>query len=166
MVHNGVAVLEEGWWNYSAYVYVPAGNPDVSITALGTKSQSGDSMTSVKGQWTRINHAVISDGGSVWFTIQQNAGAGALFYIADVQLTEGRLVRPPINGYRTLTNATYGWAGGTGQNGFVRAVPPQTPTVTPILPKARRKYWAPAWSYANSAGHAQSLAEIKTRRVK
>jgi len=168
MVHSGVPALKDGqWYNFSAYTYVPSGSPDVGLTVLGNRQ--GGTENNLKDQWVRINIDFLTAYNHPnWITIQQINGPyspSSVFWVSNVQLTEGRLMRPYIDGRQTLTGATYGWAGPTGYNGFVRAAPPVTPVVPFQRNKARRKYYAPSWSYSQTNGHAQAAAEIKVRRI-
>ena len=166
MIHFGVPRLEEGkWYNASAYVYVPAGSPDVGIAAFGDWMTAGEPDTSVKNQWVRLHGAAIGEAGGLWFAIQQVNGpyaAGSIFYIANVQITEGELLRPYVGG-RSIAGATTGWAGPTGYNGFARSTPP-TVTLNAIGDKARRKYYAVGWNYSHA--QPQQLSELQIRRVK
>jgi hypothetical protein len=171
MVHCGLPILEDGeWYNYSAYVYIPATAPAdmaAEFTFLGDKA--GPNATTTKGQWIRHNVGFIANASEAQWGIVQGNGSTwnstAKFYVANVQLTKGRYVRAYIDGNRTMTDATYGWAG-LNVNGFVRAVPP-TITLPAQANKARRKYYAVNWTYtANTGGHAQELVEIQVGRNK
>jgi len=170
MVHNGVPTLEEGeWYNFSVYQYIPSAAPanmNVDVTVLGHRAGTENSLP--HAQWNRVDISFIAGTGSLWCVVQGN-GSGftwdstCKFYVANVQLTKGRRVRPYLYGEKVLANADHGWAGNrTG--GFVRAVPPTvTPTVT--YDKARRKYWAAGWTYSSTAGHAQIKSTVKTSKV-
>jgi hypothetical protein len=163
---------EDGvWYNYSCYAYVPAGNPDLQFVPLGDRAERNSSFTTMteKDSWQRMEFSFMFESNAgEWGTVQQVSGpyaAGQVFYVANVQLTKGRPMRPYIDGAQTLTNADYGWAGVTGVNGFVRAVAPVV-TVNPIEDTGRRKYYGVSWTYSNSAGHGQFMSEVQVRRTK
>lgn len=170
MVHFGIPILEDGeWYNYSAYVFMPNTVPSdmaLEMTALGDKLAG--TSTTTKGAWTRVDiDFIASTHEALWGTLHANGttwNSTAAFYVANVQLTKGRRVKPYIAGSLTMTGATYGWAG-SNTNGFVRATPP-TATVTTQYDKARRKYYAVNWSYSQADSHAQVNADVQVRKVK
>lgn len=171
MIHFGVPAVEDGeWYNYSCYVYVPAGSPNIQFVGLGDRVEKLSSFATMteKDQWKRQEFSFIGNGTSgEWGAVQQIDGpyaAGQVFYVANVQLTKGRQLRPYIDGNQTLANADYGWAGQTGSNGFVRAAAP-TVTMNTRVDAARRKFYGLSWNYTNSAGHAQFQAETQIRRT-
>lgn len=169
MVLLGLPNLEDGqWYNQSCYIYIPVSAPagmTVNFSFLGDKGSSPEQ--SVRGQWVRHNLPFIQAGNNtVWSTVSTSGttwNSTAEFYVANTQLTKGRLVRPYIDGNQTMSNATYGWAG-LNTAGFVRASPPVV-TANTQKSKARRKFYAFDWNYTNPAGHAQVLANVQIRRA-
>lgn len=166
----GVQTLEEGeWYNHSCYIYVPASAPagmTAQMNLIGDKGTAPE--ITARGQWVRQDVSFIMSNAMPWTEVRASGttttwNSACEFYVANVQLTKGRLVRPYIDGSQAATNADYGWAG-VNANGFVRAVAP-TVTVDTQLDKARRKYYGVNWTYANSAGHAQTLADVQVRKV-
>lgn len=170
MIGLGNPALEDGeWYNHSCYVYVPTGSPDVQMTPLGDRPErlSTPGIMTTKDSWQRVEYSFIANGNSGILPIIQQVGtyaSGTVFYVANVQLTKGRQMRPYIDGSQVLTNADYGWAGPTGSNGFVRAVAP-TVTLDFIPDQGRRKSFPLTWTYASTAGHGQTQSEIQVRRT-
>lgn len=171
MMHFGVPIIEEGkWWNFSCWTWMPTtapANMQIGMTLLGDSINSG--WRTEKGVWVRHNKPFMMDDGGTWACIE-TGGSGftwnsyCVFYMAGVQLTEGKMVRPWIGGNKTLTGADYGWAGITGTNGFVRAAPP-TVSVPVQLDKAESLSFPVDWTYAQTNGHAQDSVTVKVRKV-
>lgn len=169
MVALGNPRLEEGeWYNYSAYVYVPDTNPNP--VQLGISSDNAWSQpVTLKNQWVRVDIPFMADNNVTWALLANTpadspVAAGHSFYVANVQLTKGRMLRPYIDGTLTKTNAVYGWAGPEGSNGYVRAVKP-TVTIPATGDKSTYKTYPVDWNYTNSQGHAHHSAEFKVRKV-
>lgn len=165
----GLQTLEEGeWYNHSAYIYVPSSAPAGFSAGMNLMGDKGTrDLIGVRDTWVRQDIPFIMGTSMPWTEVRGDGvttwNSSCEYYVANVQLTKGRLVRPYIDGSQALTNATYGWAG-VNSNGFVRAAPP-TITVDAQADKARRKYYAVNWAYANSAGHGQVLADIQVRKA-
>lgn len=171
MYHFGVPRCEEGkWYNYSCWTWMPLNTPAnfrAQITLLGDTVGSG--MQYDKGVWVRHSRAFMIDDGGPWACVEvggETWDSTCVLYVAGVQLTEGKMLRPWIGGNKTLSGADYGWAGIVGSNGFVRAVPPTAPVITPITDKAMKKYYSVNWSYAQGNGHVQDSAMVKVRKVR
>lgn len=81
----------------SAYVYVPSGTVDVSLSVQGpgvaSKQNPSSSMTSVKDSWVRLNNIFVTSSSGVLnlYVLNKvaNPTAGAQIWIDSTMLTEG-----------------------------------------------------------------------------
>lgn len=168
------------WYHWSGYVYAPTGVPDIQITSFQSLwSSAQEIQTSVKDQWVRLHVPFLagSDLSPLYgFSTMTAQAIGTSFYIANVNITQGRELYPYFDGNTTDTatfHRTFDWGGGDNGhlNGGVAYVTlDNAPTATPFNPQPNmstqdriRSRWTYSDPYSESSSRYR--IEIKKKRM-